>query len=803
MKSVIPLLCLLAATLTLRGADTSGHETTTTELHRAIDRGDRPAWNRLLREGADVTTRDADGNTPLHLAALHGHTDCVRALLDRGADANATNNAAATPLIYGITDIETVRALLAHHANPNAKTTLGMTPLLSAVSRGQSYDVAKLLIEAGADVHVTREGPFDGGALYRAIQACDQQTIDLLFSKGVSIEATGKSFSPLHMAAMMGDLNTVKRLVEAGADVNYSDKDYYFSPGHALNWAMWSEKHDVAAYLIDHGSDLKSAPSLNNHTTAMVWAGFSQTGDPTIAKKLVAKGLDVNTRNAHGESALFYALETGEDTELTRYLRSVGAKEPENFKRSKTIPSRLVPPVGPERTDLIRQSAQRAIDLMQHSSEVFLKRRDACASCHHQLHPALAYGMARTREIRVDDLALGHQLKVQIKALDGAAEASRQLTFSGFAGAKGILALHALGYEADEAVLSQVRALRETQTSDGTWSTFGRGPMDEPGPFQLTSWNIRALKLYPRAGEEAATARSIERAMQWLRRATPSTVTQRANRLLGLRAGGEPRQKLERHIQALLAEQRTDGGWAQLSTRDSDAWATGLALYALHEAGGISPDHPAYQRGVAFLLRTQFDDGSWWIRNRVWPFQPHFDSQFPHGKDQWISMAGTAWAAMALLATIEPVKSPTDFPTGQQLIAKWSAAQKAAPSNSTYQDFVFKGTRTVDFRKDIRPILEESCVDCHSGEKPKGKFKVTDRESLRKGGQSGLPTFTPGHGETSQLARHVTDQIEDLEMPPLRKRKSYPALTPKQIQKLITWIDEGAEWPGKVNLEEQ
>jgi hypothetical protein len=150
---------------------------------------------------------------------------------------------------------------------------------------------------------------------------------------------------------------------------------------------MWSEKHDVAAYLIDHGSDLKFAPLLNNQTTSIAWAGFSQTGDSTIAKKLVAKGLDVNTRNAHEESALFYALKTGEDTDLIRYLRSVGAKEPEDFKRNKTIPSRAVPPVGPGRTDLIRKSAQRAIDLMQHSSKISLQRRDACSSCHHQLLP--------------------------------------------------------------------------------------------------------------------------------------------------------------------------------------------------------------------------------------------------------------------------------------------------------------------------------------------------------------------------------------------------------------------------------
>jgi hypothetical protein len=70
-----------------------------------------------------------------------------------------------------------------------------------------------------------------------------------------------------------------------------------------------------------------------------------------------------------------------------------------------------------------------------------------------------------------------------------------------------------------------------------------------------------------------------------------------------------------------------------------------------------------------------------------------------------------------------------------------------------------------------------------------------------KGGQSGMPTFTLGHGGKSQLIRHVTDQIEDLEMPPLRKRKTYPALTPEQVRTLITWINEGAEWPERVNRE--
>jgi len=156
---------------------------------------------------------------------------------------------------------------------------------------------------------------------------------------------------------------------------------------------------------------------------------------------------------------------------------------------------------------------------------------------------------------------------------------------------------------------------------------------------------------------------------------------------------------------------------------------------------------------------------------------------------------------MALLATIEPTLQRDALPTGQQLIAKWSEAQKAARSHSTNERFIFKGTRTVAFEGDILPILEDSCLDCHSGEKPKGKFKVTDRESLMEGGQSGMPTFTPGHGVESQLIRHVTDQVEDMEMPPLKKRKSYPALTTEQVQTLMTWINEGAVWTDGVVLE--
>ena len=65
-------------------------------------------------------------------------------------------------------------------------------------------------------------------------------------------------------------------------------------------------------------------------------------------------------------------------------------------------------------------------------------------------------------------------------------------------------------------------------------------------------------------------------------------------------------------------------------------------------AGDVPADDPVYRRGVAYLLRTQLDDGSWHVRSRTIPFQPYYESGFPHGRDQFISCAATGWAATAL-----------------------------------------------------------------------------------------------------------------------------------------------------------
>ena len=98
-----------------------------------------------------------------------------------------------------------------------------------------------------------------------------------------------------------------------------------------------------------------------------------------------------------------------------------------------------------------------------------------------------------------------------------------------------------------------------------------------------------------------------------------------------------------------------DGGWGQADDLQSDSYATGSALVALHQAGGLATDDPAYRRGLAFLVRTQRGDGTWFVASRSEPFQVYFESGFPYGKDQFISVAASGWAAAALALALPPV----------------------------------------------------------------------------------------------------------------------------------------------------
>ena len=169
----------------------------------------------------------------------------------------------------------------------------------------------------------------------------------------------------------------------------------------------------------------------------------------------------------------------------------------------------------------------------------------------------------------------------------------------------------------------------------------------EDSDFSRTAMAVRTLRVYGAPSRKAEYDRRIERASAWLQTATPLSTEERNMQLLGLLWAGKDAKQLHDRLGSLIALQRADGGWAQTPGLATDAYATGQVLFTLHEMG-IPVSDAAYRRGVEYLLRTQFDDGSWHVVSRAVKFQPYFQSGFPHDHDQWISAAGTAWAAIGL-----------------------------------------------------------------------------------------------------------------------------------------------------------
>lgn len=101
--------------------------------------------------------------------------------------------------------------------------------------------------------------------------------------------------------------------------------------------------------------------------------------------------------------------------------------------------------------------------------------------------------------------------------------------------------------------------------------------------------------------------------------------------------------------------------------------------------------------------------------------------------------------------------------------------------------------KNVTFEKDIKPLVDKSCVKCHSGDKPKSKYRMDALASLIKGGDSGEPAVVPGHSEKSPIVLYASDAVEEMEMPPTDKRDRFPALTKDQIALVRAWIDQGAK----------
>ncbi|HYI92863.1 MAG TPA: ankyrin repeat domain-containing protein [Bryobacteraceae bacterium] len=566
-----------------------------TALHHAAGFGTLATMKELLAKGADVNAKNRRKSTPLFWA-LHDEAK-VRLLIDQGADINAVQIDGRTPVYQAATmgnAVTVLQLFLEKGANPNAKTIVGSTPLMQA-ARG-NLEAMRLLIDKGADVNAKTAG--GATALMAAASTGRVQAARMLLAKGADANArTKKNETALSDAATTGDEATVKLLLEHTKDVNVQDVRGY-SP--------------------------------------LLYAAGSDTMPAATVKLLLAKGADKDA-TGDDETARMLAVKRG-NSEVARLL---GASE-DDRKLLGIAPV----PEGSGRFRSIAEAVKPAFVLLEQQSHNFI-RIGGCNSCHAQDLPSAAAALARDRGLPAPKVI------PQLPAHMHGNNAVRLMDLNTFGPGGVAWELFDLGMNhvpRNEYTDAVVRYLKVMQSPQGDWLTIeSRRPPMAAGRHQTAALAIYSLKQYGQSDAD----KNVARAAGWLETAVPSTTQDRAFQVMGLAWANAKPASITSAAKALAAMQRPDGGWSQLPTMGSDAYATGQALYALASAKMPVTD-PVYQKGVKYLLRTQAPDGSWHVKSRSIWLQPYFESGFPYGHDQWISAAGTSWATMALAVTVEP-----------------------------------------------------------------------------------------------------------------------------------------------------
>ena len=305
----------------------------------------------------------------------------------------------------------------------------------------------------------------------------------------------------------------------------------------------------------------------------------------------------------------------------------------------------------------IKDAVNKSLPLLESSSHTFLINAAAminCHSCHNQGIGVVAFSLAKEKGFNVNNKVLNEALDStnsfwnQSSNNQTLAENSDPVAIV-MTGNYDLWALSSSHYKPNKTIDLLARNIMRKQTYDGSWVSPGQRPPLEYYSFTATALTVKNIQSYMPAVLHDEVKQRVAKARTWLINTNPEANEEKVFQLLGLTWSGADKKIISQQAKKLLAAQHEDGGWSQLDSLQTDAYATGQSLYALNQSGQLLVTSPAYQKGIDFLLSTQLADGSWHVKTRSYPFVPYVNSGFPHDKDQFISAAGSNWATMALI----------------------------------------------------------------------------------------------------------------------------------------------------------
>lgn len=285
-------------------------------LATAAEQSDAKAVRALLDQGADVNASQPDGMTALHWTAYHDNLELAQTLVEARAAVSVTNRYGVTPLALACQNGNgaLVELLLAHGADPNTPLPGGETALMTAARTGRLGPVLALL-KKGADVNA-RERRGQTPLMWAAAEG-HAQVVSALIDAGADVNAsvTDSSFTALFFAAREGQSDVVRVLLKAGVDVNGTmDPKRTIAKGptkgtSALILAVENGHFDLALSLVKAGADPNDQRSGFAPLHVMTWVRKPNRGEDDGApppqgsgtlsslqfiRKLTEHGADVN-----------------------------------------------------------------------------------------------------------------------------------------------------------------------------------------------------------------------------------------------------------------------------------------------------------------------------------------------------------------------------------------------------------------------------------------------------------------------------------------------------------------------------
>jgi len=236
-------------------------------LVEAAKNTDRAAVGSLIRQGVNVNAASADGTTALAWAAHRDDLETADLLIRAHANVNAATDYGVTPLSLACTNRSAamVERLLKAGANPNATLWTGETPLLVCAHTG-NVEAVKLLLSHRADPNV-KENQQGHTALMRAVAEKHPDVARALIEGGADVRARSKGgFTALLFASQQGDVESARILLAAGADVNEASPEN----GTALVVATASGREAFSIFLLENGADPNAADAYG--VTALHYA---------------------------------------------------------------------------------------------------------------------------------------------------------------------------------------------------------------------------------------------------------------------------------------------------------------------------------------------------------------------------------------------------------------------------------------------------------------------------------------------------------------------------------------------------